>query len=101
MKKEAKIKGIFLSQADSLESNSKLQKDPEALVLSKAPEPTIDMQGMASRRTAMGGALGMGLLSSNIDQLLTILSMNDLPTGEYVKAGLIGFSLVLQVSSLS
>ena len=69
------------------------------MVLSKAPEPAIDLQGMASRRTAMGGALGMGLLSSNIDQLLTILSMKDLPTGEYVKAGLIGLSLFLQVSS--
>jgi hypothetical protein len=45
----------------------------------------------------MGGALGMGLLSSNIDQLLTIASMSNLPTAEYVKAGLIGFSLVLQV----
>jgi hypothetical protein len=46
----------------------------------------------------MGGALGMGLLSSNIDQLLTIASMPNLPTAEYVKAGLIGFSLVLQVN---
>lgn len=89
---------ISFPQANSPENNSKTQKDPEALLLSRAPESAIDLQGMASRRTAMGGALGMGLLSSNIDQLLTILSMNDLPTGEYVKVGLIGFSLVLQVS---
>ena len=60
----------------------------------------VDLRSMASRRTAMGGALSLGLLSSNIDQMLSIVTKTGLPTSEYVKAGLIAASILLQVCYL-
>ena len=73
------------------------QEDAKSSVLTSSEASSVDPRSMASRRTAMGGALSLGLLSSNVDQLLSIATRQGLPASEYVKAGLIGFSILLQV----
>ena len=53
------------------------------------------------RKTFTGGALNMGLVASNTDQLLTVItSKRDLDGLDLAKIVLISFSLIVQVSKL-
>ena len=60
-----------------------------------------DLESISSRKTVAGGALGLGLFSANIEQIVAIL---DIPyeswsTKHTIKFGLLAVSLVLQVLS--
>ena len=59
----------------------------------------VDLESISSRKTVAGGALGIGLFSANIEQLVAIL---DIPHESWsikhtIKFGLLAVSLVLQV----
>ena len=57
--------------------------------------------GLMGRKTFTGGALNMGLVASNTDQLLTVItSKRDLDGLDLAKIVLISFSLTVQVSKL-
>ena len=55
---------------------------------------------VTGRKTAMGGALNMGLIASNTDQLLFIVTSNhnNFNALHFTKMSLLGLSLFLQVS---
>lgn len=59
-----------------------------------------DHMVVTGRKTAMGGALNMGLIASNTDQLLFIATSNyeNFNALHITKMSLLGLSLLLQVS---
>ena len=63
----------------------------------------VDLESISSRKTALGGALGMGLFSANIEQLVTILDVpqNCWPVKLAIKFWCLVVSLILQVTSLT
>ena len=56
--------------------------------------------GLTGRKTAMGGALSLGLVASNSDQLLNIVTKKykDLDALDLTKIGLLAMSLMTQVN---
>ena len=67
---------------------------------SESEEENVDLNSYTNKKAASAGALGTGLLSSNADQLKTIL-LKDLKTDfDYVRIGLIATSIFLQVKIL-
>ena len=56
---------------------------------------------VTSRKNAVGGQLGVGLMASNLDQLLFIILKNyeDLNALHITKIALLGISLFMQVNS--
>ena len=63
----------------------------------------VDLESISSRKTALGGALGMGLFSANIEQLATILDVpqNCWPVKLAIKFWCLVVSLILQVNFLT
>ena len=59
----------------------------------------VDLNSYANRKTILGGALGMGLFSSNTEQLVTLieLSKEQWTTVQTIKFWLLIISLTLQV----
>lgn len=57
----------------------------------------VDLNSYASRKSAIGGALGISLFSSNTDQLVTLINVSNWSISEIVTLSLIIFSLILQV----
>ena len=60
----------------------------------------VDLNSYASRKSAIGGALGISLFSSNTDQLVTLINVSNWSVSEFVTLNLIIFSLVLQVYTM-
>ena len=62
----------------------------------------VNLESISSRKTALGGALGMGLFSANIEQLVTILDVpqNCWPVKLEIKFWCLVVSLILQVTFL-
>ena len=60
----------------------------------------VDLESISSRKTALGGALGMGLFSANIEQLVTILDVPQTcwPVKLAIKFWCLVVSLILQVT---
>ena len=58
-----------------------------------------DMQSFTARKTVTGGALGMGLIASNVDQLMTIVDKieSGIKLTDKVKLGLLVASITFQV----
>ena len=63
----------------------------------------VDLESISSRKTALGGALGMGLFSANIEQLVTILDVPQTcwPVKLAIKFWCLVVSLILQVIFLT
>jgi hypothetical protein len=63
----------------------------------------VDLESISSRKTALGGALGMGLFSANIEQLVTILDVPQTcwPVKLAIKFWCLVVSLILQVNFLT
>ena len=63
----------------------------------------VDLESISSRKTALGGALGMGLFSANIEQLATILDVPQTcwPVKLAIKFWCLVVSLILQVTFLT
>ena len=63
----------------------------------------VDLESISSRKTALGGALGMGLFSANIEQLATILDVPQTcwPVKLEIKFWCLVVSLILQVTFLT
>ena len=57
----------------------------------------VDLNSYASRKSAIGGALGISLFSSNTDQLVTLINETTWSTSQIVTLCLIIVSLVLQL----
>ena len=59
-----------------------------------------DVMGLTGRKTAMGGALNLGLIASNSDQLLNIVttSYKNFDALDLTKIVLLGISLTTQVN---
>ncbi len=57
----------------------------------------VDLNSFASRKTAMGGALGMGLFASNIDQCVSLATSDNWNTLAYIKLTLLILSIATQV----
>ena len=60
----------------------------------------VDLNSYASRKSAIGGALGISLFSSNTDQLVTLMNVYDWSISEIVTLDLLIFSLILQVYNM-
>ena len=62
-----------------------------------------DVMAVTSRKTAMGGALNLGLVASNTDQLLFLITTkyDDFDALDLTKVGLLGVSLLIQVSYIA
>ena len=56
-----------------------------------------DLNSYASRKSAIGGALGISLFSSNTDQLVTLINETTWSTSQIVTLCLIIVSLILQL----
>jgi hypothetical protein len=58
---------------------------------------------VTSRKTAMGGALNLGLVASNTDQLLFIVTSKykEFDVLDLIKIGLLGVSLFIQVNCIA
>ena len=56
----------------------------------------VDLNSYASRKSAIGGALGISLFSSNTDQLVTLINETTWSTSQIVTLCLIIVSLILQ-----
>ena len=58
---------------------------------------------VTSRKTAMGGALNLGLVASNTDQLLFLITTkyDDFDALDLTKIALLGASLFIQVCSVA
>ena len=92
-----------------------LQKDNEKIVLSDLGEPTTGSNflhtprglphdpatlSLLGRKTFTGGALNMGLVASNSDQLLTVITSKiELDGLDVAKIVLLSFSLLVQVKN--
>ena len=63
----------------------------------------VDLESISSRKTPLGGALGMGLFSANIEQLVTILDVPQTcwPVKLAIKFWCLVVSLILQVTVLT
>ena len=57
----------------------------------------VDLNSYASRKSAIGGALGISLFSSNTDQLVTLINETTWSTSQIVTLCLIIVSLILQL----
>ena len=57
----------------------------------------VDLNSYASRKSAIGGALGISLFSSNTDQLVTLINDTTWSTSQIVTLCLIIVSLILQL----
>ena len=57
----------------------------------------VDLNSYASRKSAIGGALGISLFSSNTDQLVTLINETTWSTSQIVTLCLIVISLILQL----
>ena len=57
----------------------------------------IDLNSYVTRRTTTSGALGTGLLFSNINQFATILIKNDKSSIEIAQCWLLSTTMILQV----
>ena len=78
--------------------------DPKQLLPFKNSENNVPHDSatisLLGRKTFTGGALNMGLVASNTDQLLTVVtSKTDLDGLDLAKIVLISFSLFVQVNS--
>ena len=62
-----------------------------------------DVMAVTSRKTAMGGALNLGLVASNTDQLLFIVTTKyeKFDVLDLIKIGLLGVSLLIQVNCIA
>ena len=81
-------------------SQNTIQKQTLSRNSSEPEEENVDLNSYTNKKAASAGALGTGLLSSNADQLKTIL-LKDLKTDfDYVRIGLIATSIFLQVKNL-
>ena len=74
-----------------------IQQTKKSSTLTKELE-VVDLNSYASRKSAIGGALGISLFSSNTDQLVTLIN-NDTTwsTSQIVTLCLIVISLILQL----
>ena len=108
--------GISLNQIDfqqrpqQLQQQQSKQQQPKQQVLqqqstNKKKRATqeveiVDLESISSRKTALGGALGMGLFSANIEQLVTILDVPQTcwPVKLAIKFWCLVVSLILQVT---
>jgi hypothetical protein len=76
-------------------SDLKKVSNPLASTLPLKP----DLNSFASRKTAMGGALSMGLFASNTDQMVTLIDVTDWNTKQTIKFWLLVASIISQVST--
>merc|ERR1712154_545828 len=79
----------------------RLQKPSNRRNLFSEEDEDLDLSSFASKKAASAGALGTGLLSSNADQLKTVLLKDQKNYFHYTKIGLLGFSIFLQVVVMS
>ena len=86
---EAGAQVISPNQAKSRKGSQTLTRELEV----------VDLNSYASRKSAIGGALGISLFSSNTDQLVTLINVSNWSVSDFVTLNLIIFSLVLQVYS--
>ncbi|XP_023323492.1 uncharacterized protein LOC111697651 isoform X1 [Eurytemora carolleeae] len=82
------------------EAKAKSKKDLALPVDTASSEP-IDLNSFSAKKTAMSGALGFGLLCSNADQIRTILLLEQRNDVDYTRLGILAFSLLLQVVTMS
>ena len=107
--------GISLNQIDFQQrpQQLQLQQQPKQQVLQQQSTnekkratqevEIVDLESISSRKTALGGALGMGLFSANIEQLVTILDVPQTcwPVKLAIKFWCLVVSLILQVTFLT
>ena len=81
------------------------QINEESTIFNGAPTTAVSSNianetGQTGRKTAMGGALSMGLIASNTDQLLNIVTTKyqNLDALDITKIALLSASLLIQVS---
>ena len=82
------------------------QANPESTMSNGAPATAVSSNiaketGQTGRKTAMGGALTMGLIASNTDQVLNIITTKwtkGLDALDISKIALLSASLFIQVS---
>lgn len=69
-------------------------------------DSSLDLTSYATRKTVTGGALGIGLIASNVDQILAIVvdsnhgSYKSLDSLEITKVALLGMSLFVQIVTM-
>ena len=73
-----------------------IQQTKKSSTLTKELE-VVDLNSYASRKSAIGGALGISLFSSNTDQLVTLINDTTWSTPQIVTLCLIVISLILQL----
>ena len=73
-----------------------IQQTKKSSTLTKELE-VVDLNSYASRKSAIGGALGISLFSSNTDQLVTLINETTWSTSQIVTLCLIIVSLILQL----
>ena len=92
----------YIESQQQVQSQQQIEhhnQNSQKLKMTKDVE-VVDLESISSRKTVAGGALGIGLFSANIEQLVAIL---DIPHESWsikhtIKFGLLALSLVLQVS---
>lgn len=73
-------------------------REPPASTADSDKNEILDLNALAQRKTALGGALGLGLFSSNTEQLVTLISIQtDWEIKQHIKFWLLIISLFLQV----
>ena len=105
--------GISSNQIDFQQRPQQLQQPKQQQVLQQQSTnekkratkevEIVDLESISSRKTALGGALGMGLFSANIEQLATILDVPQTcwPVKLAIKFWCLVVSLILQVIFLT
>ena len=91
----------YQNTSNVLQTAQNPSKNAPKTTMNKEVE-VVDLNSYAAKKTALGGALGMGLISSNTEQLVSIISIEEeWSTLNRIKFWLLVLSLTLQVSFIS